>query len=288
MAFLDSSNQIFSGNRLDIRGLLFLAVYICIFSTSVKAECLRFSIGFWKIGNDIILSFENAGTIVREIQHPTSSASNNNHIACTKLYPRCVAYTLLNCLQELRICNAISFALYNRIRFFAFIIRENDNIRTVRRYTIRDRHLNLNAMCWVVVFVDQFRPEFSPNFFLGIVIVFCVIIRRDIDDLLLIFRAGNNGISIFNCPIKVSHICFLQNSLYVGSVLIHFLLRWHIFQKHHIINRQIRDLAVCRDLAGVGENIGLFHVIIVVLYEGIQGAVDGVVLTGLDLDGNGG
>lgn len=180
-----------------------------------------------------------------------------------------IAYTLLNCLQELRICNAISFALYNRIRFFAFIIRENDNIRTVRRYTIRDRHLNLNAMCWVVVFVDQFRPEFSPNFFLGIVIVFCVIIRRDIDDLLLILRAGDNGISIFNCPIKVSHICFLQNSLYVGSALIHFLLRWHIFQKHHIINRQIRDLAVRRDLAGVGQNIGLFHMIIVVLYEGV-------------------
>ena len=46
-------------------------------------------------------------------------------------------------------------------------------IITQKTITIRDRHLNLNAMCWVVVFVDQFRPEFSPNFFLGIVIVFC-------------------------------------------------------------------------------------------------------------------
>ena len=36
------------------------------------------------------------------------------------------------------------------------------------------------------------------------------------------------------------------------------------------------------------KNIGLFHMIILVLYEGIQRTVNGVVLAGLDLDGDGG
>ena len=59
-------------------------------------------------------------------------------------------------------------------------------------------------------------------------------------------------------------------------------------KEHHIINRQIGDLAVRRDIAGVGKDIGLFYVIVLVLYEGIQRAVNGVVLAGLDLDGDGG
>ena len=58
------------------------------------------------------------------------------------------------------------------------------------------------------------------------------------------------------------------------------------FKEHHFIDRQIGDLAIRRDLAGVGQDIGLFYVVIVVLYEGIQRAVDGVVLAGFDLDGS--
>ena len=61
-----------------------------------------------------------------------------------------------------------------------------------------------------------------------------------------------------------------------------------VLQKHHIIDRQIRDLTVRRDLAGIGQNERLFHVIIVVLYKSAQRAVDGVVLAGFDLDGDGG
>ena len=59
-------------------------------------------------------------------------------------------------------------------------------------------------------------------------------------------------------------------------------------QEHHIIDRDIRDLAVCCDLAGVGQDIGLLYMIVLVLHEGAQCAVDGVILAGLDLDGDGG
>ena len=59
-------------------------------------------------------------------------------------------------------------------------------------------------------------------------------------------------------------------------------------QEHHIIDRDIRDLAVCCDLAGVGQNIGLLYMIILVFHESAQRTVDGVVLAGLDLDGDGG
>ena len=69
---------------------------------------------------------------------------------------------------------------------------------------------------------------------------------------------------------------------------LHFDMCMFCVKEHHIIDRQIRDLAVRRDFAGVGQNERLFHVIVVVLYEGIQRAVDGVVLAGLDLNGNGG
>ncbi len=69
---------------------------------------------------------------------------------------------------------------------------------------------------------------------------------------------------------------------------LHLLQQGFCAQEHHIIDRNIRDLAVCCDLAGVGEDIGLFHMIILVLHEGAQRAVDGVVLAGLDLDRDGG
>ena len=59
-------------------------------------------------------------------------------------------------------------------------------------------------------------------------------------------------------------------------------------QEHHIIDRDICDLSVCCDLAGVGEDIGLLNLIVLVLHEGTQRAVDGVVLAGLDLDRDGG
>ena len=59
-------------------------------------------------------------------------------------------------------------------------------------------------------------------------------------------------------------------------------------QEHHIIDRDIRDLAVCCDLTGIGQDIGLLHMIILVLHESAQCAVNGVILAGLDLNGNGG
>ena len=59
-------------------------------------------------------------------------------------------------------------------------------------------------------------------------------------------------------------------------------------QEHHIVDRDIRDLSIRCDLAGVGQNIRLLHVIVLVLHKGAQCAVDGVILTGLDLDGGGG
>ncbi len=52
----------------------------------------------------------------------------------------------------------------------------------------------------------------------------------------------------------------------------------HSFQKHHIIDRQIGNLPVRRDLAGVGQCIRLLYMIVLVLHESIQRAVDGVVL----------
>ena len=49
-------------------------------------------------------------------------------------------------------------------------------------------------------------------------------------------------------------------------------------EEHHIIYRQIGNLPVRRDLAGVGQDIGFLHMIVLVLHESIQRAVDGVVL----------
>ena len=66
-----------------------------------------------------------------------------------------------------------------------------------------------------------------------------------------------------------------------------FLKRCHP-QEHHIIDRDIRDLAVCCDLAGIGQDISLLYMIILVLHEGAYCTVDGVILAGLDLDGDGG
>ena len=60
------------------------------------------------------------------------------------------------------------------------------------------------------------------------------------------------------------------------------------FKEHHIIDRQIGDFAIRRNLSGVGQDIGLLDMIILVLDKSIQGAVNGVVLTGLDLEGNSG
>ena len=59
-------------------------------------------------------------------------------------------------------------------------------------------------------------------------------------------------------------------------------------QEHHVIDRDICDLAVCCDLAGIGQDIGLLYMIVLVLHECAQRAVDGVVLAGLDLDRHGG
>ena len=59
-------------------------------------------------------------------------------------------------------------------------------------------------------------------------------------------------------------------------------------KEHHIINRQICDLSVCCDFARVGQDKGFFYMIIVIFYEGIQRAVDGVILAGLHFDGDGG
>ena len=59
-------------------------------------------------------------------------------------------------------------------------------------------------------------------------------------------------------------------------------------QEHHIIDRDICDLAVCCDLAGVGQDIGLLYMIILILHEGTQRTVDGVILAGLDLNRDGG
>ena len=59
-------------------------------------------------------------------------------------------------------------------------------------------------------------------------------------------------------------------------------------QEHHIIDRDIRDLSFRRDLAGVGEDVGFFYMIVFVLHKGVQRAVDGVVLAGLDLNRDGG
>ena len=162
-----------------------------------------------------------------------------------------VANALLNCLQEFRVCNAVAFTLHDRVRFLAFVVREDNNIRTISRHAIRDRYLDLNTVRRVVIFINKFCPKLSTNLFLGIVIVLGMVIRCNINDLLLILRAGNNGISVFNCPIKERHVCYLQNALYVCSVLFHFLLRWHISQEHHIVNRDIRDLPIRCYLAGV-------------------------------------
>ena len=67
-----------------------------------------------------------------------------------------------------------------------------------------------------------------------------------------------------------------------------FILQSVSAQKHHIVNWQIADLAIRRDSAGIGQDEGFFHVVILVLYKAVQSAVDGVVLAGLDLDGDGG
>ena len=72
--------------------------------------------------------------------------------------------------------------------------------------------------------------------------------------------------------------CFLKK--HIGS-----LLR---AKEHHIINRQICDPSVCCDFARVGQDKGFFYMIIVIFYEGIQHAVDGVILAGFHFDGNGG
>ena len=66
------------------------------------------------------------------------------------------------------------------------------------------------------------------------------------------------------------------------------LARLLCLEEHDIINWQIRNLTIRRDLAGVGQNKSLFHMIIFVLHEGAQRAVDGVILAGLNLDRNGG
>ena len=69
---------------------------------------------------------------------------------------------------------------------------------------------------------------------------------------------------------------------------LHFLARYFQSEKHHIINRQIRDLFICRNLAGIRQNKSLFHMIIIIFHKVIQRAVNGVILAGLHLNGNGG
>ena len=122
VTFFDGCDQILPSDRLNVGAILFLSVGIRIDPALVKTEFLRLSVGFWQIGNDVILTFENTGTIVREIQNPARSTCNDDNIAGAQFHPCCIANALLNCLQKFRVGNAVTFALNNHKRFLAFII----------------------------------------------------------------------------------------------------------------------------------------------------------------------
>ena len=67
-----------------------------------------------------------------------------------------------------------------------------------------------------------------------------------------------------------------------------FAILQPVLEEHDIVDGNIDDLSFRRDRSLIGHNKGFLNMIVFILHEAVQRTVDGIVLTGLHLDGDSG
>jgi hypothetical protein len=67
-----------------------------------------------------------------------------------------------------------------------------------------------------------------------------------------------------------------------------FAILQTVLEEHDIVDGDIDDLPLRRDCSLIGHNKGFLNMIVFILHEVIQRTVDGIVLTGLYFNGDGG
>ena len=194
VAFLNSSNEIFSVYRLNI-----------IFASLIESKFLGLSICMRQISQDVLLTLQCA-EFIGNIQNTTSATSDNYNIVSPKFHPSSIANALLYRLVEFGIRNTVFFTLNHSIGTLALVITENNNIRTICRQTIRYSHFYFNPIDRVFVFINQLSPKFSTDLFFRIAIIFYMVIRRNICDFLFAFFSNNMCITIFYCSFEICHL----------------------------------------------------------------------------------
>jgi hypothetical protein len=67
-----------------------------------------------------------------------------------------------------------------------------------------------------------------------------------------------------------------------------FAILQTVLEEHDIVDGDIDDFPLRRDCSLIGHNKGFLNMIVFILHEVIQRTVDGIVLTGLYFNGDGG
>ena len=67
-----------------------------------------------------------------------------------------------------------------------------------------------------------------------------------------------------------------------------FAILQTVLEEHDIVDGNIDDFSLHRDRSLIGHHEGFLNMIVFILHEAVQRTVDGIVLTGLHLDGDSG
>ena len=67
-----------------------------------------------------------------------------------------------------------------------------------------------------------------------------------------------------------------------------FAILQTVLEEHDIVDGDIDDLSLRRDRSLIGHNKGFLNMIVFILHEAVQRAVDGIVFARLHFNGDGG
>src|SRR5574341_724927 len=157
MRFFNGCNQRLPADRANVAP-----------SPFAKLVLFRLPILRWQVGNDITVTLQDS-VFLTEIERKACLSCNNHHVFGTEFCPSAVAASLLYCLLEFCICDAITLTFDNRKWVLVLDILKYNQISRVAWRAVWNCDLNANPCGVVAIAKDQLCPKLRPNLLFWII-----------------------------------------------------------------------------------------------------------------------